>query len=168
MISEQVRRTRTWHNHILAGAWMAAILCSLITLPAPASSNSPVPVLQPTIHLSSRQARKLERKYGIELMSLRLTSAGYMVDFRYRVLNEKKAEYLMRKDIKPYLMDPETGKKLYVPSHPKVGPMRAVSQEAKPGRSYFILFSNTEGVITTGKTVTIVIGDLKIKGLTVQ
>ncbi len=101
-------------------------------------------------------------------MSLRLSSAGHMIDFRYRILDSEKAKYLMNKELKPYIIDPETDNKFFVPSYPKVGSMRAVSVEPKLGRSYFILFSNTNGLMKTGKKVTVVIGDLKIKGLKIQ
>lgn len=144
--------------------------CALIVLsgiPSMAVSDLPKPELQPDSLVSSEQARILKDEYGIQLMSFRFTSAGYMLDFRYRIVDPDKAKFLMNKDLKPYIVDKETGSKFFVPSHPKIGSMRAVSDLPKPGRSYFILFSNTDGILKAGQTVSVVIGDLVIEDLAI-
>ena len=168
MKSAEERRNRTSGNISRGGGWLMVLLLGLILIPASHALTTELPELKPSIEVSARQTRLLEKKYGIQLMSLRLSSAGHMLDFRYRILDPEKAKYLMNKDLKPYVLDPETDKKFFVPSHPKVGSLRAVSVEPKLGRSYYILFSNTNGWMKTGKKVTVVIGDLKIKGLEIQ
>lgn len=121
-----------------------------------------------SIQLPPEQALALEQNHGIEIMSIRSSSGGQMIDFRYKVIDADKAQFLMNRDVKPYLLDPVNGAKFFVPSYPKVGSMRAMSSSPKEGRVYFILFSNHGGVIDTGKNVTVVIGDLKIENLVIQ
>lgn len=168
MKSAEMRRKQTIQSIVKGSAWMLTLFIIMNWIPAAGFSYSEMPALQPSIDISAKQARMLEDTYGIQIMSLRLTSAGYMLDFRYRILDQEKAKYLMNKELKPYILDSKTGRKLFVPNHPKIGSMRAVSAEPKSGRSYYILFSNTEGILKSGRKVSIVIGDLTIKGLKIQ
>lgn len=146
---------------------LVSAMMALSGIPAMADQDLRKPELQADIRISPEQARTLRDEYGIQLMSFRFTSAGYMLDFRYRVIDPGKAAFLMNKNLKPYIIDKETGLKFFVPSHPKIGSMRAVSDLPKTGRSYFILFSNTDGILRAGKTVSVVIGDLVIEDLVI-
>ncbi len=109
----------------------------------------------------------LKEKWGIEVTSVRMASAGHMVDFRYRVLDAKKAETLFVRENKPYLIDQESKKVLAVPSMGKVGPLRT-SNMPQEGRIYWMFFGNSGGLIKTGSKVTITIGDFKVENLTVE
>lgn len=168
MKSADVIRIRCLRKLLSYSILITLLFTSWNCVSASISSSTELPVLQPSIQISSRQANRLKKKFGIEIMSLRLSSAGYMVDFRYRILDTEKSKYLMQEDLQPYIIDPETSRKFFVPSHPKVGSMRAISSEPKQGRSYFIMFANTDRLLKTGKKITIVLGDLKIANLTVQ
>lgn len=105
---------------------------------------------------------------GIEVDGIRLSAAGYMLDFRYRVLDPDKAAPLLDRRIQPYLVD-ASGAKLAVPGAPKVGSLRTTSRNKLiPGRSYYILFANPGRYLRAGSKVTLVAGDARINDLTVD
>lgn len=110
----------------------------------------------------------LEEQWGIEVSSLRVSSNGMMVDFRYKVLDPQKAATLGDPRSRPYLMDEATGRKLLVPNTPKVGPLRQTAEQLKQGRIYFALFSNPGRMVKPGSKVTVVIGDFRVEHLTVE
>lgn len=106
-------------------------------------------------------------KWGIEITSVRMSAAGHMVDFRYRVLDSKKAETLFVRANKPYLIDQKSEKVLAVPSMGKIGPLRT-SNKPKEGRIYWMFFSNPGGFVQSGNNVTVVIGDFRVENIVVQ
>lgn len=107
-------------------------------------------------------------EWGIEVSSLRLSAAGYMLDFRYRVTDPEKAAPFMDRSVKPCLIDQATGAKMYVPSPPKIGSLRQTSRNPKPGRTYFVLFANPGRFIKRGSAVTIAMGACKLRNLIVE
>lgn len=98
----------------------------------------------------------IEENWGVEVVALRLTGAGYMLDFRYKVLDVEKAAELFERAHKPALIHKGTGAKLEVPRPAKTGPLRPTNPP-EAGRTYFILFSNP-GVVKAGDEVTVSIG----------
>ncbi|MBN1270214.1 MAG: hypothetical protein JXB04_11555 [Kiritimatiellae bacterium] len=107
--------------------------------------------------------------WGVEIVGVRLSAAGRMIDFRYRVTDADKAMALLGPENKAYLVDQENGVRLYVPNTPKLGPLRQTAKGgAAVGRTYFTLFSNLGGLVRAGDKVTIVIGDFRVEGLTVE
>jgi hypothetical protein len=115
----------------------------------------------------AKESTPLRERWGIEVTSLKLTAAGHMVDFRYRVTDPTKALPLFNPKGRPILIDQASGTKLNVPVAPKVGSLRQKTMKPEVGRIYFILFGNT-GVVKEGSKVTLVIGDVKIEDLTVE
>ncbi len=109
----------------------------------------------------------MSEEWGIEITSLRMAVDGHMVDFRYRVLDVKKAETLFVRKNKPYLIDQVSQKVLAVPSMGKIGPLRT-SNKPKAGRIYWMFFGNNQGLIQSGSKVTVVIGDFRAENLAVQ
>jgi len=110
----------------------------------------------------------LEDQWGISITGIRLSGAGYFLDFRYRVIDPDKASQIVKRDIKPYLVDNETGAVMGVPAPTKLGPLRQTSVKPYKDRVYFIMFANPGKYIKKGRKVTVVIGDVKIKDLTVE
>ena len=106
-------------------------------------------------------------KWGIEPVSLRLTAAGQMLDFRYRVTDPGKAAPFFYSRNKPVLVDQASGKKLSVPVAPKVGSLRQKTVKPEVSRVYFILFGNP-GVAKEGSKVTLIVGDIRLENLTVE
>lgn len=113
-------------------------------------------------------AENLEKKWGIQVTSLRMSAQGRMVDFRYKVLDPDKATTLSDREAKPYLLDQASGKKLLVPKAPKIGPLRQTAQKPEAGKVYFALFSNPGQVVKGGSKVTVVLGDFRAENLTVE
>ncbi|MCK5068952.1 MAG: hypothetical protein KAR01_00360 [Desulfocapsa sp.] len=109
----------------------------------------------------------LRENWGIEVLGIRSTAAGYMLDFRYRVLDAEKANPLFRRKSRPQLIDQESGAHVGVFSSPKTGPMRTTNVP-QAGRNYFILFANPGRYIQPGNRVTISIDDFKVENLVVQ
>jgi len=109
-----------------------------------------------------------EKQWGIRILSLRQSAAGYMLDFRYQVTDPEKASTVLDRKIKPYLIDQATGTKLYVPSMPKVGSLKNRVVNPDVEKTYFILFGNSRGLVKSGSKVTIVIGDFREENLVVE
>ena len=115
------------------------------------------------------QRSLIEEQLGVRIEGLHLSSAGYMVDFRYRVLDPVRAAPLLDRKLSPYLLDETTGARLGVPDAPKVGQLRPTSRnKVIPGRNYFILFANPGRYLQPGSKVTLVTGNTQISHLTVD
>lgn len=110
---------------------------------------------------------EMSEEWGIEITSVRMAVDGHMVDFRYRVLDAKKAETLFVRKNKPYLIDQASQKVLAVPSMGKVGPLRTANKP-QVGRIYWMFFGNKQGLIKSGSKVTVIIGDFRAENLAVQ
>jgi len=109
-----------------------------------------------------------EKRWGVEFVALRSVANGYMIDFRYKVIDADKAAQLSNRKFKPYLIDEATGAKLLVPNTPKVGPLRQTSVKPVAGKVYFMFFSNPGRFVKPGSRVTIVIGDFRVEHLVIQ
>ena len=107
-----------------------------------------------------------EKKWGLRPLSIQLTAAGNMLDYRFRVIDPDKAMALMKRGDKAYLIDQASGAKLTVP-RTKVGPLRQTGSKPRAGKIYPILFSNTGKVIQPGSKVTLVIGDFRMENIVV-
>ena len=110
---------------------------------------------------------ELKERWGVEIVSLRRTAHGHMLDFRYRVLDPEKATALFERKTKPTLIHQPTGKVLAVPKTAKVGPLRS-SDTPKEGRIYWTFFGNAGGLVKTGDKVTVAIGDFRAPNLVVE
>ena len=123
---------------------------------------------------ASKQSQKLElrdkelsEKWGIELVAMRSTAVGHMIDFRYRVLDAEKAAPLFVRKTKPYLIHQASGKALAVPNTAKLGSLRN-SNIPQQGRTYWMFFGNSHGLIQIGDKVTVAIGDFRATDIEVE
>lgn len=110
----------------------------------------------------------IEQQWGIRIMSLRTSSAGYMLDFRFKVLDPEKAKPLLDKKNRAALIHARTGATMNVPTTPKVGALRQKATTPKAGRIYFMFFGNPGQLVKAGDEVSIVIGNFRADRLTVQ
>ncbi len=120
--------------------------------------------------METEQASKtesMEEVWGIQIQGIRLTASGYMIDFRYLVVDSKKAERLFDRKIKPYLIHQKTKAKFMVPNPPKTGPLRN-SNQPQQGRVYWMFFGNPGKYVKSGDKVTVIIGEFKAPGLVVE
>jgi len=106
------------------------------------------------------------RQWGIEITRLHLSANGYMVDFRYRVLDPVKAAELFVRKNRPYLIEQKSGRVLAVPNIGKIGPLRT-SNKPKKNKIYWMFFENIAGVVHPGSKVTVVIGNFRTENLVV-
>lgn len=112
---------------------------------------------------------QIEDKLGIKVLGLRRSASGYMLDFRYRLLDPAKAAQLLDRKLSPYLLDEATGAQLRVPTAPKVGQLRPTSRnKIIPGRNYYILFANPGRYLKAGSKVSLIAGDALINHLTIE
>jgi len=66
------------------------------------------------------------------------------------------------------MIEQATGTKLVIPNTPKLGPLRQSAMRLEKGKVYFMLFANSGRLVKSGSQVTIVIGDFKVRDLTVE
>ena len=111
--------------------------------------------------------KELREKWGIELVAMRSTAYGHMLDFRYRVLDAEKAAPLFVRKTKPYLIHQGSGKALAVPNTAKLGSLRN-SNMPQQGRTYWMFFGNSHGVVKKGDKVTVAIGDFRATDIEVE
>lgn len=101
-----------------------------------------------------------EAACGIHPLSVHTASAGYLLYFRYAVVEQQKARALFDKKVKPYLVDQATGAGLKMPDDTKLGPLRASTRNPpENGKQYYVLFSNPVRAVSKGSSVGVVMGD---------
>ena len=144
----------------LALAGVVAVLSACASAPPSVVAQTPV---QPA-------PQSVEASYGIKVEALRLSAAGSMLDFRYRVVDAQKAAPILDGKMKPYLLDEARGARLGVPDTPVLGTIRQTARNHKilTDRSYFIMFGNPGKALQNGDKVTLLLGELRITDLTVQ
>lgn len=104
----------------------------------------------------------MKRQWGIEPMYVRQTAAGYMLEFRYKVLDAEKAKPLFERQIKPLLTHAESGTKMIVPTPAKTGALRN-SNPPLAGHTYWMYFANPGKLVKPGEHVNIEIGDFRLE-----
>lgn len=114
-----------------------------------------------------REKTYMKRKWGVELLFVRETSAGYMLEFRYKVLDANKAKPLFERQTKPMLTHVKTGARLIVPTPAKTGALRN-SNMPKAGKVYWMFFANPGKLVKPGERVNIDIGEFHANGLVVR
>ncbi len=129
-------------------------------------SSPPAEAAAPVVAMAAEDGPAILKRWGIRIESLRLTAAGYMLDFRYHVVDARKAKPLFQRKTKPVLKDEKTGTVMAVPTPPKTGPLRS-SNDPKAGRSYFMFFANPGRLIGDGQTATVTIGEFSVYGIRV-
>lgn len=109
----------------------------------------------------------IEEIWGVQVVSIRRTAAGNLIDFRCRVVDAKKAAPLLDRKVKPVLVDASTGARASVVSSPKVGSLRTTGP-VSDGLQFFVLFGNPSGYFKPGAKVTVEIGEFRAVNLTVE
>jgi len=130
-----------------------------------AASPSPAVAYKEIRH--PREKTFLKRTWGVEVMFVRQTAAGYMLEFRYKVLDPEKAKPLFERRTKPVLIHAETGAKLIVPTPAKTGALRN-SNPPIAGQIYWMFFANPGKLVKPGEHVSIEIGKFRVDGLVVR
>ena len=101
---------------------------------------------------------EMEEKFGVRFSFLAVTADGGMVELRYRVVDEgKAANFGHFTETAPMLISEDTGKIVDVTI------MGLHNHRVEPGRTYYVLYRNTDNAIQSGRPVTIAVGDLNLK-----
>lgn len=114
-----------------------------------------------------RRKTLMKREWGVEPLYVRQTAAGYMLEFRYKVLDPKKARPLFERQTKPVLTHVESGMKTIVPTPAKTGALRN-SNPPRAGQVYWMFFANPGRLVKPGEHVNIQIGRFRADGLLVS
>lgn len=148
--------------------FILSILCLLAATGGShaADSGAAIPAPAPAALATQAAAADMTARWGIEVTAVHIAAAGNMVDFRYKVIDAKKAEALFAKKTQPYLIHQKSGKALAVPRTAKVGPLMS-SYQPQQGRTYWMFFGNQTKLVQPGDAVTVVIGEFKIENLIV-
>jgi hypothetical protein len=156
------------HSSIQTARSLLSVAVLALSLPAFAQENAGPPTEEPAKPPAPAGALlDLSEQWGVQVIGLHLTAAGYMLDFRYRVTDPAKAAPIFLRKNQPALIDQASGHKFTVARPATVGPLRS-SQPPQAGRTYFMLFGNPGGFVKPGNKVTIEVGDFKVKDLEVQ
>lgn len=149
------------------------VLASLVNsaaanpLPAPAPAASAPTGVTTVASWRSRHAAFYKRTWGIDIVGVKPVSSGYMLAFKYRVLDPAKAKLLNERKAKAYLIDEATGTVLAVPAMENIGELRSGTTPEEE-RVYFMIFGNPGRLVKSGSKVSIVAGDFRIQGLIVD
>ena len=114
-----------------------------------------------------REKTLMKRQWGVEVVFVRQTSAGYMLEFRYKVLDPDKAKPLFERQTKPTLTHVDSGATFIVPTPPKTGALRN-SNPPLADHTYWIFFANPGKYVKPGDLVTIEIGEFVARNIIVE
>jgi len=165
-----------WQKGPLAGIFAGGLALIAALGPTPAAQELDEPdqvTVSDAAAISSARVRHprektlMKRQWGVDVQFVRQTSAGYMLEFRYKVLDPEKAIPLFERKTKPLLTHAETGAKLIVPTPAKTGALRN-SNKPIADRTYWMFFANPGKLVDQGDLVSIEIGDFRVDGLVVQ
>jgi hypothetical protein len=100
----------------------------------------------------------VEDAFGVRITSVTVTGDGGLVDLRFIVLDPSKAAAMMAsQDLAPRLAADHDGEVVFLPAMTMHRPMTA-------GRTYFMLYRNTGGIIRSGHEIAILVGnDVRIR-----
>jgi hypothetical protein len=109
-------------------------------------------------------------QWGVEVIGISRTAGGYMLDFRFRVVDADKALPLFDHRIKPYVQAAKSDIKLPVPVATKVGAFRPTNRgkNIKADKTYFMIFANPDSYVKAGDKVSVIVGDFRVENMTVN
>jgi hypothetical protein len=153
---------------VSASMLLSLVMSSLVGCSSLAQNQTPAALVSPA---PTSSISELESKFGIQIVSTKLSGNNYLVDVRYRVVDGDKARPILDKTIKPALVHVQTGDRFYVPTQPIVGPLRQTVNKSRPvieDRVYFLLFANPNQKLKIGDQVTLAIGEFSKSNLEIQ
>jgi hypothetical protein len=123
--------------------------------------------MQNTTSPEQQVAAKWEA-HGIQIVRVQPAVKGLMLDLRYRVTDPERARELLKQTTPLSLVDQATGNVLPVPNMAKVGKLRAIPVSDDAQKVYWVFFNNPGGMVKPGSKVTLIIGDVRIRDITVE
>lgn len=106
---------------------------------------------------------EIEERFGVRFTGVHIVGRSGLVDLRYRVLDVGKAKNFGHyTETSPMLIAEDSGKTI------EVTIMGLHNHRVEAGRSYYILYRNTDNALKPGSKVTLRIDDLEIKHIPVK
>ncbi|HEY4446646.1 MAG TPA: hypothetical protein VGN30_20370 [Steroidobacteraceae bacterium] len=152
---------------MMAGAVLHGVCAGAAWTAAPAAPAAKTANSQSGARWRARDGLYYKRNWGVEVIGVKPVSSGYMLAFRYRVIDPDKAKMLNDRHSKAYLRDDATGTVLAVPAMENVGELRT-GAAPQADRTYFMIFGNPGRLVKSGSRVTVVAGNLHVDGLIVD
>jgi hypothetical protein len=152
---------------------LAGLAAGPVSAASPGASADTSAAVQPTAaptaarEWHNRNAALVKRNWGVDIVGVKPVSSGYMLGFRYRIVDAEKARLLNERKKKAYLVDEASGTVLAVPAMENIGELRS-STTPQTDRVYFMIFGNPGKLVKPGSKVTVVAGDFRIQGLVVE
>ena len=153
------------HSRIVMRLFASVLLVAVLVVLAAGQALAVEDSSQPQTH--PREKTFMKRQWGVEVLFVRETAAGYMLEFRYKVLDPEKAKPLFDRQTKPVLVHESSGARFVVPTPPKTGALRN-SNPPLADHTYWMFFANPGNYVKSGDLVTIEIGAFVAKGLVVE
>ncbi len=143
-------------------AVFAVLLAAILFFMAGCSAVVDNKVLQ-----AENKLEAAEDIWGIEIIGIRRTAAGNLLDFRYKITEPERVLPLLKRQVRPYLIEQVSQAKLGIPNLPKVGRLRSGSNPSI-NQTYYMLFTNPNGFVKAGDKVSVVMGDFRAENIIVQ
>jgi len=122
----------------------------------------------PRIPKPGNATTTLEERWGIRVCSARLTMGNTFLDLRYEVVDPAKVSQLANANVRAYLWDRASGARLFLTAPPREGGFPPTENRIAVGRTYFAMVSNKGGVLKSGKSVGLVVGDSLTTNVTID
>lgn len=134
---------------------------------SPAQHLSSATLVPDNGNWSASQSLYYKRNWGVEVIGVHHVASGYMLNFRYRIVDPVKAKSLNDMKSKAYVIDEASGTRLAVPAMENVGELRS-GAAPEADRTYFMIFGNPGRLVKPGGRVSVVIGNFRVDGLVVN
>lgn len=141
---------------ILAGAWWGYRIWTAQPQAAPRVAERSV--------ATTISTKTLEERYGIRLHLIAVSAAGGLVDFRYMITDQAKAEALHDYLGKITLTADDNGTILTMAT----GHGMHRNDRLESGQLNFHFFANTRNAVQPGHPVTVVIGPVRLERINAQ
>lgn len=149
-------------------AFVKSIVCvAALAFLALSGCAAPQREMQGTVSPDSPAPPQWEAN-GIKVERIKPIVAGMKLDLRYRITDPDKARNFLKQTTPLSLIDQASGTVMTVPNTPTVGKLRNVPNPEHMDRVYWMLFDNPGMKVKHGSKVTLVIGDVRIKDITVE
>lgn len=139
------------------------LLVALVVFLAVAALASVFQSKAPTNQDQASVEAAIEDLYGIRVSMLAVTAGGGVVDFRFQITDPEKANFYMHGDYEdlPVLIEEESGTRINPREHTH-------HADYEFGRTYYTIYRNPGGVVKTGSSVTVIMGDLRLSNIIVR
>lgn len=99
----------------------------------------------------------------LEVIKLRASAGGYLLDLRYRVSG---AGMVLADEQTTYVERPETGEKLFVLGVARIGTL--ATKDAGPGKTSYLLIQNPNQMVKPGDRVHVVVAGIRAENVLVE